>query len=223
VVLFHLFLDESGECSFSEKTGYKYFLIVILSVEDSEIKRLKTISKRFSADMIKTGWKKETEIKAVNLSKNKKFGEKYTTKYLNAVSVLDTLKIGYIAVNKNNITNLSFRNSPYGVGYNYFTGLLLSELMFTYQMNNIHLIYDERNKESHPNQIFQQYLQTKILGMAFENDAIVNAEFVGANSSKVYGLMAVDFFCWGIYRLLTTGENRYVNIFKDKIIYKKEI
>ena len=54
--------------------------------------------------------------------------------------------------------------------YNYFTGVLLSELVFKDQISSFMMMYDERNKETHPNKRFEEYLQTKLYGTAFESD-----------------------------------------------------
>ncbi len=221
--MIYMFLDESGECSFSAKTEFEYFLITILLIEETELKRLKNISKRTAAKFIARGWNKDREIKAVNLYKNKKFGEASVVNYLDAVSKLESLRINYLAVNKGNISNESFKKTPYGIGYNYFTGQLLSELIFNYDMYDIHLTYDERNKESHPNQSFQQFLQTKIYGIAFEKGIEVNMGLTGANSRMVYGLMAVDFFCWSIYRKITTGDDTFINKFAKKLLHVNEL
>lgn len=172
--------------------------------------------------MINSGWNKDEEIKAVNIHRNRKFGEHSITDYLNAINVIRSLQISYLAINKSKITNESFRNTPYGIGYNFFTGQLISELIFTHGMYKFLLIYDERNKESHPNQSFQQYLQTLIYGKAFENNMTVDVKFVGANSKVVYGLRAVDFFCWSIYRKITTGDDTFYRIFSDKLLCVNE-
>ena len=217
--MIYMFLDESGECSFSSKTEYDYFLITILTADVTDINKLKNRTRRFSSNLINIGWEKTQEIKAVSLHKNRKYGDRYIFDYIKSITTLESLKISYLALNKNNITNESFKRIPYGIGYNYFTGRLLTKLVFEYGMNNAILTYDERNKESHPNQSFQDYLLTLIYGKAFDKNNLVDIKFIGADSRKVYGLTAVDFFCWSIYRKITAGDYTYYDTFSDRIIF----
>ena len=74
----HLFLDESGECSFTEMSNFKHFLITILSVDTSEVNKVKNCLRRKTASFIKKGWDKSKEIKAYEIYK--KFGEKGITR-----------------------------------------------------------------------------------------------------------------------------------------------
>lgn len=133
------------------------------------------------------------------------------------------MKVSYIVVEKSKITNQSFRNAPYGISYNYFTGKLLKNLVFEHNLHDIYLTYDERSKESHPNQKYQQYIQTLMYGEALEKEVDIDMTITGANSSKVYGLMAVDIFCWSIYREITAGEDTFITVFRDQIVHKNEL
>ena len=123
-----LFLDESGECSFSVRSAYKHFVITILSIDESAINKIRNSLRRRFTKFIEKGWDRNREVKAFEIFKNRRFGENSVREVLDALTRIDTLAISYIVVNKEKIENKSFRNAPYGTGYNYFTGILLSEL-----------------------------------------------------------------------------------------------
>ena len=220
--MLHLFLDESGECSFSPNSRYKYFLITIISIDDSEYSTLKNRLKRQFSYFIRQGWNRTKEIKASELYKDRRFGASTVLRVLNAIMQLNTLKISYLVVNKNNITHQPFRGAPYGIGYNYFTGVLLSELVFQDNISYFQLTYDERNKETHPNKRFVEYLQTKIYGSALELNSDVAFTLIKGKSQEVYGLMAVDFICWSLFRKFEYSDNSFFNVFKRNILRRRE-
>lgn len=218
----YLFLDESGECSFSDESIYKHFLATVLSVNDDDNKKFKTILKYRAGSLIKRGWDKKIEIKATTLYNYKKFGIQSIKDILEALIKIPSLEVSYIVVNKENINSDSLTTAPYGIAYNYFTGVLLSELVFLDGMHDIHLTYDKRNKETHANKPFREYLQTTILGKAFESSIKVNFVLEGKESNMSYGLKAVDFFSWSIFRKFERNDDSLFNIFRSKLKRRRE-
>lgn len=218
-----LFQDESAECSFSPDSAYKYFVVTILSIDPSELYSIKNRLKRQIAALIKAGWYKNVEPKASNLyHKNRKFGKKFIPAILTSLTAIPSLEISYIVINKENIANQSFRNAPYGTAYNYFTGVLLPELVFQDGFNDFHLIYDMKNKETHENKHFREYLETKILGDALTNNVVINLLIEGRDSDKCYGLLATDYFSWAIFRKFERRDDSYFNLFLHKLKRRRE-
>ena len=217
-----LFQDESGECSFSTKSIYQHFLITILSVSTPYHKTIKNALKRRITFLIKQGWPPKKEPKAYEINKDKHFGQPVITDILTKLKVIPTLKVNYIVINKARITNKSFLNAPYGTGYNYFSGILLSEMIFDDGLYDVHLTYDARNKESSVKRHFQDYLQTKIYGKALEKSTDVNITFTPEQSHNSYGLLAVDFFSWAIFRKFEQGDNAFYNIFLNQLGRRRE-
>lgn len=217
-----LYLDESGECSFSDSSTYQHFLITIISIENSENYKIKNHLQRNFRKFIKSGWDKSVEFKAFDLYRNRKFGVDAIIKLLQSLININSLEINYLVVNKNRITNQSFRNSSYGIGYNYFTGVLLEELVFIDNHNDIYLIYDLRNKETHHRKHFKEYLETKILGTALEKNTTVNMKIEGLESEKCYGLLAVDLLSWAIFRRFEHSDERFFKMISGKINRKRE-
>ncbi len=217
-----LFLDESGECSFSERSAYKHFLLTVLSIDPADIKKIRNRLKRKRADFINKGWDKSKEIKAYELYKDKKVGRKAVSEVLTVLSSIDTLEISYIVVNKNKIKQESFKESPYGIAYNYFTGVLISELIFNDGIHNVHITYDKKNKETHLHRHFKEYLHTKIYGLALEKDLDVNLEIIGDDSTNNYGLSAVDYFSWALFRKFEHKDDSFFELFSDKLKRRRE-
>jgi hypothetical protein len=217
---FKLYLDESGDCSFSEKSACKHFLITLISVEARFSEIIKKRLRRQFAKIIKNGWDKYTEIKAYTLYYHKQ--NKPVEDILKALMTIESLRVHYIVVNKDKIKNESFRNSSYGIGYNYFTKIILSELIFQDDLSEIDFIYDLRNKETHAKKHFKQYLETEIFGMSLEQNKTVKLSINGLQSDKCYGLMAVDFCSWGLYRHFEHGDDRFLSIIKDNLGRRRE-
>lgn len=211
----HLFLDESGECSFTKVSDCRHFLITILSIDSSEVWKMKNHLIRKTASFIKKGWDKSKEIKAYKIYW--KFGKRGILDIILPLMRINSLEISYIIVNKEKIKNLSFRNASYGVSYNYFTGILLSELIFDDEFYEVSLIFDKRNKESHQNKHFTEYLETKIFGKALEKEINVKFSLAGHDSKNVYGLKAVDFFSWSVFRKFEHSDNRFFNLISKKL------
>lgn len=212
-----LFLDESGDCSFSQNSRCKHFIITVISIDPQVAIVVKRRLKRQFAKFIKTGWPKQKEVKSHALFVDRRFGAKAMETIINLLTSVPTLEISYIVINKDGITNEPFRNAPYGTAYNYFAGILLSEMVFQDKMYDIHLIYDIRNKETHPKKHFKEYLEAKICEKSLENNVDTSISIVGSPSHEVYGLLAVDYFSWALYRKFEYGDDRFSKIFKNKL------
>lgn len=217
-----LFMDESGECSFSENSICRHFLITIISVDPAEIEQIKKSLKRIYGKIIKKGWDKRKEPKAYELFKDKRFGKDTMEKILEALLRIPSLKINYIIVNKRNIINQSFRNAPYGTAYNYFTGVLLTEMIFDDGLGDVYLIYDQKNKETHANKHFREYLETKIYGTALEKEKTVSLRVKALESHNCYGLLAVDYFSWVIFRNFEAKDRRFFDLIKGSLGRRRE-
>ena len=217
-----LFQDESGESAFSASSIYRHFLVTILSVSVPDAKKLKRLLKRRIALLINKGWPEHKEPKAFELNRDIRFGRPVICSILKMLTAIPTLSINYIVVDKTKITNQSFMSSPYGIVYNYFTGILLSEMIFQDNLHKVHLTYDIRNKETHNKRRFKEYLQTKIYGMALENNLNIDMTITGENSHKCYGLLATDYFCWAIFRKFERADDYFVRLFENKIGRRRE-
>ena len=69
---------------------------------------------------------------------------------------------------------------------------------------------------------FNEYLKTKIYGTALEKGASVELEIEGLVSDECYGLLAVDFLSWAIYRKFEYSDNQFYNMLEGKFNQKRE-
>jgi hypothetical protein len=218
----HLFLDESGECSFSQTSTFRHFVITILSVDDPQANQIKRHLRRKFAGLVRKGWKKTREVKAADLFRDGRFAGAAVAEVLEALTRIGSLEVSYIVVNKERISHEPFRRAPYGIGYNYFTGVLLSELIFEDDFRKVRLNYDIRNKETHRNMHFKEHLETRIIGTALEKDTPIELSIHGFDSSCCYGLSAADFFSWGIFRKFEHADESFYNLFAHRLKRKRE-
>ena len=217
-----LFLDESGEISFSPRSDCKHFVITVLSVDPSHVHMVKNRLRRQYADFIRRGWPRGQEFKATSLFTRRTFGADTIRSVLTSLTSISSLEVSYIVVNKSKLTNQAFRGAAYGTAYNYFCGVLLSDLIFLDGLSSVHLIVDRRNKETHKHKHFHEYLNTRIFGQAFERDVNVTLEIQEMESHKCYGLLGVDYFSWAIFRKFEYGDSRFFDLFKGKLKRRRE-
>lgn len=217
-----LFLDESGDCKCGAKGGSKHFCLTIISIPTEDAKAIKARFKASTKKLIKAGWDKSKEVKAYSLYKASKFGAKAVLEVIDYLAAIDPLEVSYLVVNKDQITSKSLRNAEYGIRYNYFTGVLLSEMVFDDSLHSIHLIYDLRNKETHEKRRFKEYLSTKLLEGSVSRGIEVDFDAEGLESHQHYGLMAVDFFSWALFRKFEYGDTRFTSLFNRKILRARE-
>ena len=217
-----LFLDESGECSFSAKSAYKHFSLTVLSIPSNRYQDLKNCFKRQTRKLIASGWDKGREPKAATVYRNRRFGAPAVKTILESLTRIDGLRVSYLVVNKEAITHRPFRDAEYGIQYNYFSGVLLSEMVLQDGIHSGHLTYDARNKETNANMPFCEYIRTKIIGKAFEADAEVRFDLKSDESHICHGLAAVDYFSWAVFRKFEYGDLSYVEIFERKLLRRRE-
>lgn len=217
----YLFLDESGDCSFSPHSIYKHFVITIISVDKYDMKKIKNHLKRVFADFYNQGWQKTDEVKASDLFRHRDYGSLAVRRVIESLTNIKSLKINYFVIKKDGMTSETFKKAPYGIAYNYFTGQLLTTLVFKHSLTGINLTFDKRNKETHQNKPFQEYVTTHIMGKAFENNKEINLALRGGDSSECYGLVAADFLSWAIFRHYEFKDSQFFNLLEGNMDVKK--
>ncbi|OGF50987.1 MAG: hypothetical protein A2231_06425 [Candidatus Firestonebacteria bacterium RIFOXYA2_FULL_40_8] len=229
---YYLYSDESGEISFSENTTCDYFVICVLAIDENKINKVKNTLKKKKAKLYKLGWPKVLEIKPSILVGLKNRGDipKSVKQSIDGVSfiqdVLTSMKnsfnpeVNYIVVRKEGITDASFRNAAYGIAYNYFAGKILIPVITKHK--DCLLTVDKRNKETHPQKYFDGYLETKIIEAICEKGVNISLQIKHDDSFVNFGLQAVDYFSWSIYRKYANKDERYFVIFEDLVDIKNE-
>lgn len=229
---YFIYCDESGESSFSKDSVYDYFSICTLTIGEDRKNKIKNTMKRKMAKLYTLGWPKEMEIKAStlhglnfkkNISQDIKDNineDEFIKEILFSLKNSCAPRIDYIILRKDGLQDPSFRNAPYGIAYNFFAGKILIPIILEYR--DCFLTIDKRNKEMHAQRHFDGYIETKARGDAFENKIDINLEIKHDESQVNYGLQAVDFFSWSIYRKIENNDLRFFKIFEDLIHLKEE-
>ena len=228
----YIYCDESGEASFTESTYCNYFVICLITIAESQFKKVNNIIGRFNAELINKGWAKSDEIKANSLHnighndelpdivKSNIYGDDYIKKLLNTVIGYCDVEVNYIILNKAKVINDQLKKAPYGIVYNYLTGKILFPVIANY-IDSI-LTIDKRNKEIHTQKHFDGYIQTEILKKSLENNSNIQIEIKHEESHSNLGLQLVDFFSWSINRKYVADDDRFYNIFSKNIKIKIE-
>lgn len=229
---YFLYCDESGEASFSKKSDYEYFSICVLTIDENKKNKLKNTIKRKTAKLYNLGWPKEIEIKASilhSLRMNKEIprtvrnvikGDDFIKEVLRSLKNACSPRIDYIIVRKDGLRDSSFRNAPYGIAYNFFAGKILIPIILNYR--DCFLTIDKRNKEMHAQRHFNGYIETKARSDAFEKEIRIDLQIEHGESCINYGLQAVDFFSWSIYRKAAKKDFSFFRIYDDLVQIKEE-
>lgn len=227
----HIFLDESGEISFSARSSYEHFALTTLKVSEANLKPMKNVIKSVKGALHKRGWPRELEIKAYNLHglhKNPRIpanlqsaivGDDLITNILARLCRSCNPEIDYIVIRKNGLTSTSFRAANSSIAYNYFAGKVLSRPVK--ESGNCRMCPDPRNKETHSKKRFKEYICTKLHEEAFDQGRNLTVTVQSPPSHLEPGLQAVDFFAWSVFRKYEYGDDRFYEIFKNKIAERK--
>jgi len=221
------YCDESGEISFSKKSDYDYFLITAMTIKtEDEIKLIRTLKRKYSK-LYNIGWPKDKEIKSTALHnlkwennvpqniKDNLDGDKFIEEIIQSLKLSCPFTVAFFIVKKSGIINPYFRHAPYGIAYNFFAGKLIPQIIL--KNESCLLIMDQRNKETHGKQCFDEYISTTLLNKIINEKTIIDFEIKHSESHSVLGLQAVDFLCWSIYRSILKKETRFLDLFIDTI------
>jgi len=203
----YLFLDESGELGFKDNSS-KYFVISILSCDESEIYPLRRIIKKVREKIIKKRLKRFPELKGNNCSDKIRLEvlERFTkTKSEIFVIILEKSKIyEYLKGKKNKL-------------YNYISNLILNECSF--DNPSVCLVVDRSKPTRSLREDFDRYIRRRLT----EKNNLSNLFIKHENSQNEACLQVLDFVSWAVFRSYERKDARFINIIKDKIVIKKEI
>jgi hypothetical protein len=189
----HIYLDESGNLGFSEKSG-KYFIVAGLCVEDSKtvdrcIKNARTgLTKKY----------KKNELKFSNSSDPNK------RRVLSCISKRD-VSLSYLALNKNWVPIDLRQNIP--LLHTYMSGQLLSNVLSNMSVIRINVIID---KFLHSKKIdgFNDYI---------DNNVSVKMNIQHVSSDGNNSIQAVDFVAGAVNRKYRGNDDEYYKLIEDKI------
>jgi len=225
-----IFMDESGDISFSTTSESKYFTITCLTINEVDEKKINNTIKNKKVKLYNLGWPRQIEMKANTLHVMKYIrkipasvksvinGDDYILEILKSVRNSCQLRIDYIVVNKDRIKKPSLRNAEYGIAYNFFSWKLLRPMIT--HLKSCKLIVDPRNKELHSKKHFEGYIETEALKLAMSSRIAISFDIEQPNSHVRLGLQAVDFFSWSVNRLNINKSRRFYDVFRDLVVLK---
>ena len=226
--MYLIFMDESGDISFSPDSDSKYFTITCLTIGEAIKNKIKDAMRHKKKKLYKLGWPRNVEIKATNLHgmkhdwripqdvKDAINGDDYIVKILESIKYSCQPRIDHITINKGRIRRASLRRAEYGIAYNYFSWELLRPMLIDFK--NCKLIVDPKNKERHSKRHFEGYIETEVLKLMMGSRLAISFGIEQPDSHTNLGLQAVDFFSWSINRYVTGKGSQFYNIFKDLIV-----
>ena len=203
----YLFLDESGELGFDNKSS-KYFVITLLVCDERELGSIRRIIKKVRKKLIKKKIKRLPELKGNN--SNNKVRKEVLERLANTkteifIVILNKLKVyEYLKEKKDKL-------------YNYLSNLIINECSF--DTKNICLIVDRSKSTRSLRADFDNYLRFKLKEKLTSCNLIIKHE----NSQRENCLQVLDFASWAIFRRYEHKDEEFYNIIKDKISIKKEI
>jgi hypothetical protein len=214
-----LFLDESGEFGF-EAGSSRFLLIAILEVDNP--KTLKNIMRKEKTKLHDLGWPRDIEIKGTTLfgcHRDTRIPTEISNNRLAHIDRIITRIIGsmcrvHYSIVRKSALQPNLRNAPYGIAYNYFAGNLICKIHNGRINEDITLVVDQRNKETHQHMPFDGYVMTRVISDCNHEHALVIRH---EESHQWLGLQAVDFISWGLFRHHEHNDNRYRTIILPKI------
>ncbi len=199
----YIFLDESGELGFGEKSS-KFLTITLLvcgAVEEQELHR---IVRKVRQRILKKKLKKSTEIKWNNSSdiiKSKVFEKLAKIDFEIFTIILDKSKVyDYLKEKKHKL-------------YNYLCNLIIAECSVD---GSFELIVDRSKNKRSLRDDFDNYIRFKLLDKC--NNLSIKHEDSKSNGS----LQALDFVSGAIFNKYEFGNLDYYDKIKDKITTEKQ-
>lgn len=199
----YIFLDESGDLGFSEKSS-KWFLFTIILTNDH--KKIEKIIKKIRAGLKK----KYNRVHEIHAYHCKSVVKKRLLKFL----AQEDIKILCIILNKKKVY-IDLRHQKNYL-YNYVANILLDRLHNKKIIDTaepISLYIDQKDTNKFIRENFEKYLQDNFQK---RGNSVVNIKIKPSHTDRC--LQIVDFVSWAVFRKYEVGDYEYYKIIKEKII-----
>ena len=203
-----IYLDESGDLGFS-KGSSKYFIISFIAMDAKTNFTLKR-------EIIKI--KKKYKIgKGIEIKGNRS-NHSLRTDILKSICSLP-IEIYSITTKKQGI-NKSLREDT-NIFYNYMVNLILVPYIEQSKISNLCLIADLRINKVSKGMRFGNYLKYKIFCENSLYNVKIDIEYLDSFTS--YGLQAVDFVAYGLFKNYEHADNGYYKTLEKRIVKDKHL
>ncbi|HUT96165.1 MAG TPA: DUF3800 domain-containing protein [Candidatus Paceibacterota bacterium] len=202
--MFYIFLDESGDLGFGNKSSRWFILTMVLTGNHRKVEKC---VKRVHHNL-KKKYKRVAELHAYHAD------EITRKRILQLLSETEDLKILCIILNKKKVhTDLQGQKN---LLYNYTANILLDRLANKKVYNThdkIQIYIDQRETNKFLNENFKNYLNRNLVRKGSNNFEI---KIRPSQAEKC--LQAVDFISWAIFRKYEKNDYEYYETIKNKII-----
>ncbi|MBU4332240.1 DUF3800 domain-containing protein [Patescibacteria group bacterium] len=199
-----MFLDESGDLGFSQRSSRWFVLTIVLTNEHRKIEKVvKKIHRR-----LKKKYRRVMELHAYHADSITK------KRMLRCLADLEDIKVLCIVLNKKKVY-VDLQNQKSYL-YNYTANILLDRLHNKNVLNKKELIeiyIDQRETNKFLKKNFENYLRNNL---EKRSNSGVKIKIKPSHTEKC--LQAVDFISWAIFRKYELNDYEYYEIIKDKII-----
>ncbi|MCG2693118.1 DUF3800 domain-containing protein [Candidatus Parcubacteria bacterium] len=199
-----MFLDESGDLGFSQRSSRWFVLTIVLTNEHRKIEKVvKKIHRR-----LKKKYRRVMELHAYHADSITK------KRMLRCLADLEDIKVLCIVLNKKKVY-VDLQNQKSYL-YNYTANILLDRLHNKNVLNKKELIeiyIDQRETNKFLKKNFENYLRNNL---EKRSNSGVKIKIKPSHTEKC--LQAVDFISWAIFRKYELNNYEYYEIIKDKII-----
>ncbi len=203
----YIYLDESGDLGFSEKSSNYFIITLLLAKEPSGVKKC---IKKIRHKKLKSQMQKLPEIKAYNSN------DRIRTLVIKCL-MSKNIEVHTIILNKNKIRKI-LQGEKMNL-YNYLAGMLIEECaLFKYP--SITLVVDRRTSKYNVIREFDHYIKFKIKSQV---SIKAKLQIQHKNSSSDGGLQAVDFISWSIFRKYEWKDAKFYDLIKEKISVEKRL
>ncbi len=205
----YIFLDESGDLGFSERSS-RWFILTMLFTNHH--RKVEKCVKKIHSNLRKK-YKKVSELHAYHAN------EATRKRLLNYLAQVDDLKILTIILNKDKVyTDLKQQKA---LLYNYTANILLDRLHnknILIPNKKISLCIDQRETNTFLKQNLENYLHKSLSKKSTNNFEI---QLKASHTDKC--LQATDFVSWAIFRKYEQDDVSYYNIIKNKVIEENQL
>lgn len=208
-----VYLDESGDLGFDfTKGGTTRFFVVTLLIVDNrgDNQRLERAVERTLKNKIRKGGRIKNSTAELKGARTKHSIKVYFLNQLNK----SQFRIFTLILNKARILP-ELRGNKKRL-YNYAARLLIEKCPFGDAKEKIVLSLD-KSKNRKGIREFNQYLLLQLQGL-LPVDIPIEIDHVLSYESK--GIQAVDSFSWGIFRKYERGDDRWYDLFKERIVFE---
>ena len=202
--MFYIFLDESGDLGFSERSSRWFILSIILT---NNHRRVEKCVKKIHSGLKK----KHRKIKELHAYHADDITRK---RILRLLAGLDDLQIHCLVLNKDKVYTDLRKQKKYL--YNYTANILLDRLHGRKKFKNdekVFIYIDQRETNKFLKKNFEEYLFNSFVKRGNNGFEV---KIRPSHTEKC--LQAADFISWAIFRKYEKSDYEYYEIIKNKII-----